>query len=286
MNSGLGIVFGLLASLAMALMSVLIHFTSERYTLGDIVFFRSLFMMLWTLPFAMKHLPRLLQKDSLYLWIRSLIAGVSMITYMKTLQLGHVALANSMAALTQVFVAILAYAVLKERLQRWQIFGLILVTAAVVFIQSGGITKPVPTVIGMGLAASVFASVSFVLLRRISGEFPLSLIVFTLAFFSFSMSFTLEQKLAFSDLSFQESPLAGICVSALFMQLFVTLSFRRLKAGQAIVLNECFIIFSGIFSAQFTGIMMGRTEWSMYLVIIFGIALVNLPQKRLKTGLL
>lgn len=284
MNSSLGIFFGLFASLSMAAMSVLIHFTTDRYTLGDIVFYRSLFMMMVALPFASKHFLKMFDKKSIYVWLRSLIAGIAMITYIKTLQLGHVALANSMAALTQVIVALIAFFLLKENLQKQQILGLFVVAGGVVFIQSGGVTDPVPLIVGVGLFSAILASISFVLLRKISREFPLSLIVFTVALLSFCLSFTLDRSHPLPSLSFDDSPLMGICLSALLMQLFMTLCFRVLKAGQAVVLNESFIIFSGVFSALYTGSMMQNTEWALYLVIIGGIALVNLPQKRVISG--
>jgi drug/metabolite transporter (DMT)-like permease len=268
-NRTIGTVSGILASIAMAVMTLLVHKSVERYTLGDIVLSRSVFMIMFSLPFAFKALKQVFSSQHKTLWLRSILGGLAMVMYLKTLQLGHVGLANSLAVLTQVVVPIGAWIYLRERLSRKQCVGISVIIVSVLYLQSGVIGRPAIELVSLGLGSAVLAAISFVMLRTIAGLYSTSTIVFLIAMVTAVLSPVFEISLKPVDFS---SPLLwGIGISALAMQLFMTISYRHLFAAEALVINESFIVVAGILNVILGFSPFIANEFFAYTFILVGV---------------
>ena len=123
----MGIIYGFTAAISMAVMTLLVNSSRSDFSLGQIVFARSFVMCIFTLPFALGHLSLIKTKISRLLLVRSVLGAAASITYLRTLQLGHLGLANSLAVVTQVIVPVGAFIFLREKLGKIQIMGLILI---------------------------------------------------------------------------------------------------------------------------------------------------------------
>lgn len=270
----------LIAAICLALMGVLTHQSRDSLTLGDVVVWRSALMVVVTVPFILKTYKHLFTSTSLPLWIRSVTGSAAMILYLKTLQMGHVGIGNSLAILTQVFVPVLAFFFLKERFSMLNVMGLVVIVGPVLYLHSGVLEDLNRLTVTLGLLGAFLASISFVFLRRAAQVSSPYLIVFVVSVFSLFGGLFFEPQFESVASLVRNEYLWGIGGCALVMQFAMTYAYKYLEASRALVINETFIIWAALLQFFMFDEQIFVGEMLSYFAIVAGVMLVQVRGKR------
>lgn len=175
-----GALFMLLSALAAALNGALTKMLTNDMSALEIVFFRSIVGMLF-LFVMLKHTPtKLPGGEPFMLFLRGLLGFSAMVIFFYTIATIPLGMAITLNETSPLFVSILAFFLLKERLSKTAILALFIGFAGVVFI-----TKPVGLSLGyeyfLGVLGGFLAAAAYTTIKKIKNIYDARTIVLSFA---------------------------------------------------------------------------------------------------------
>ncbi|WP_254712897.1 DMT family transporter [Polaribacter sp. NJDZ03] len=175
MKSSKAIFYMIFSVIAFSLMNTVVKFLND-FSAYQIVFFRSIGTLFFTVPLILKAKIPILGKNKKLLFIRGLAGVISLTTFFQALNYLAIGTAVSLRYTSPIFAAILALIFLKEKIKLVQWFLFLLSFAGVLVIKGFG-----GDVDSMGIILVLLSAISlgviFVVIRKIGDtENPLVII--------------------------------------------------------------------------------------------------------------
>lgn len=280
MNPRLGLLWALLAAASYGLMSYLVHWNPQNFPVGQMTFVRGLITMAGVLPFCYLELHKYFLRDAAMLWVRAVSGCVGLFLYYFTLQGTVSANANFLFSSSPLFVSILSWFFLKERLGLKEAAGVALIVLAGLLLYIPNQTSMALWVWQTGIAGAVVSSIAFLSLGSATKRYSSSLIVF-----GFGAASTLLSAV-FPERPWQEANLVDwgflllTGLLGLSAQFLTTLSFFHLKSAIATALGRSSILFSAMLDISLSGYRPHPLEWLSYITIVAGVALSQKGKKK------
>lgn len=175
MNKNAPIYFMIFSVIAFALMNIVVKYLSN-FNVYQIVFFRSLGTLAFTIPIVLKQKIPFLGNKKRLLLARGLLGLISLSCFFASLQYLSVGTAVSLRYTAPIFAGVFAMFFLKEKIKAIQWVLFIIAFIGVLIIKGFGIDV---TAIGLILAitSAFFMGLTFVVLRKIgTNDHPLVII--------------------------------------------------------------------------------------------------------------
>jgi drug/metabolite transporter (DMT)-like permease len=242
------------SSLSFALMSLMVRLSGDL-PLFEKVLFRNLVSLLIALFIILKNHGPIWGKpeNRKYLFLRGITGLCGVILYFYSLSFLHISDATMLNKLSPFFVILFASLLLKERLNKRQVAGII-----IAFLASMLIIKPrldimiLPAL--MGLGSAVFAGYAYAIIRLLNlrGESSES-IVFYFSFISFIVTLPLALIGYVPPAGDQWIYLLGIGVFAAMGQILMTKAYYYARATEIAPYKYLHVLFAAIIGIFFLG---------------------------------
>jgi drug/metabolite transporter (DMT)-like permease len=172
-------------------MAFLIHVWGGVLPPTEIVFFRALFALVTLGPFAFRDRNRLVSKDAMVLWLRSIVGAVSGLCFTWNLQHTSVGLANVLFNLAPLGVIVFGWISRSEKPALSKMVCLVLVVSGSFIFWFNSQTTAPALVLAVGLGGALAAAASYTALKHASMRWnPLTLAwAFSFAGFPVSLIF-------------------------------------------------------------------------------------------------
>lgn len=161
--------------IAFAIMNAIVKYLTA-FGVYQIVFFRSIGTLLFTLPLILKYKTPILGTNKKLLFLRGLLGVISLTCFFESLNYLAVGTAVSLRYTAPIFAAIFAFLFLKEKIKAVQWFLFLIAFIGVLIIKGFGVGV---NTIGLLLViiSAIFMGLIFVVIRKIgSTENPLVII--------------------------------------------------------------------------------------------------------------
>lgn len=275
MNTKLGVFLAMISAASYGLMSYLVHWNPSVNPPAQMLFIRSLLSLAILVPFTYREIPKYFERDSKFLWIRSLTGAVGALCYFYTLQGTVSANANFIYSSSPVFVTALAWIFFREKINARESIGIALVIFANALLYLPNRNSIEAWVWIVGFAGALMASLAFLSIGEAIKKNSSSLIVIGFAFASGLLSFCLPDKawppINHSNITF----LLVVSLLGLLSQVTATSSFAHLKSPVATTLGRTSLLFSGLLDIFAAGYRPHVLEWISYLIVLLGVFLVS-----------
>ena len=175
MKSSKAIFYMIFSVIAFSLMNTVVKYLND-FSAYQIVFFRSIGTLFFTVPLILKAKIPILGKNKKLLFIRGLAGVISLTTFFQALNYLAIGTAVSLRYTSPIFAAILALIFLKEKIKPVQWFLFLLSFAGVLIIKGFGVDVNSIGILFVLLSA-ISLGVIFVVIRKIGDtENPLVII--------------------------------------------------------------------------------------------------------------
>ena len=247
------------AALAFSLMSLFVKMAGRRLPTMEIVLARGVVLVsvTWVLLRRAGLDPRGNRRDLLLL--RGVLGFVALTCFFSALVHLPLADATVIQYTNPAWTALLAAAILDERLEGREVAGIVASLAGVVLIsrptflfRAGGVRLD-PLWVGVALAGALVSAAAYVTVRKLgSSDDPLVIV------FWFSVVNAVAAVPAAAPVAVWPSPtewvlLAAVGLSALAGQVFMTKGLRRERAGRAMSVAYLQIVFAALWGALVLG---------------------------------
>ncbi|WP_435415077.1 DMT family transporter [Polaribacter aestuariivivens] len=175
MKNNTAIFYMIFSVIAFAMMNIVVKYLST-FNVYQIVFFRSIGTLIFTIPLIIKNELSILGNNKKLLFIRGLIGVISLTCFFESLNYLAVGTAVSLRYTSPIFAAIFAFIFLKEKIKPVQWLLFIIAFAGVLIIKGFGVNI---SLIGLFLiiTSAIFMGLIFVVIRKIgNGDHPLVVI--------------------------------------------------------------------------------------------------------------
>ena len=175
MKSSKAIFYMIFSVIAFALMNTVVKYLNN-FSAYQIVFFRSIGTLFFTIPLILKHKIPILGNNKKMLLIRGVAGVISLTCFFQSLNYLALGTAVSLRYISPVFAAIFAFIFLKEKIKPMQWFLFLVAFTGVLIIKGFGVDV---NSIGLVLVilSAIFLGLIFVLIRKIGdSENPLVII--------------------------------------------------------------------------------------------------------------
>lgn len=273
MNTSLGVFYALSAAASYGIMSYLVHWNPSVLPPGEMIFFRGVLTLLILVPFHFRDVSKYFQRNSKFLWIRSVTGAVGVLCYFYILQGTVSANANFIYSSSPVFVSVMAWLFFRERISWREFLGIALVVIANILLYLPNRTAVEAWVWIVGFAGAFCASFAFLSIGEAIKKYSSSLIVIGFAAASLVLALLYPgapwKSIEFHDFIF----LSIVGILGLISQLAATQSFAYLKSPVATTLGRTSLLFSGLLDIFAAGYRPHPLEWVSYLVVLLGVYL-------------
>jgi drug/metabolite transporter (DMT)-like permease len=270
-----GVRFGVLTALSFAILNFSVKLSPGNLPPAELTFIRGLSGTLLFLPIVRLKGMLLFQREALSLWGRSIVSAISIVCLFANIQAVGVGNAMALANVSTIFVLVLSWLFLKERLSFFEFMGVMIVLSGTGILQSPFGADLPRSVVGVGLFGAFLSSLSFMALRGVSGRYPVDLIVWIFsAMMSVSSLLTPSRPWVIP----QKEDLLTIFIVALcgvLGQIFMTKAFSHLRAAVASVLVLSSIVWGMLLEAVVLGVIPSAGAMIGHLLIITGIMVVQ-----------
>jgi drug/metabolite transporter (DMT)-like permease len=266
----LGYLIALASALSYGVMSFFVHWNPAHFPPSQLVAVRSVFGITVLFPFVRHEIGKLFRRDSAVIWIRSATGSVGIMCYFISLQGTSSSNANLLFSTSPIFVALLAWILLRTRIGKAEIAGIFLIVLgnAVLWIPE---KAPIPANVGMiGTLGALFASFAFLSISEGLKRYSAAIMVFGFSIFSLVVAY-LYPSPPWLPISAGLPFLVVVGALGLSSQFLSTLSFRYLSSSIATAIGRSSIIFSGILDILYTTFHPGIFEFFSYILIFLGI---------------
>lgn len=273
----IGYFWALASAVSFGLMSWLVHAAVELPPLW-IALVRGLVGLAILTPLVGRRLGGVFAPNSGFLWLRALSGALSILCYYWNLQRTSVGTAKSLQDLAPVIVAAFSVFVLREDLRGRTGLGIVLAIAGALAIGLRGATPPSGIVVAVGVLGALAAATAFLSLREAATEHSPELVVWMLCASSSAVSAALiasgvigEAAMPWHELGARGVfLLAGVALSGLFGQLWMTRAYQHLPASIASALGLTALLWGVLFEISLSGARPALADWCGYALILLG----------------
>lgn len=163
----IGLVCGVISSVCYGVMLFLVHAVADRIPPQEVAALRALCTVAILLPTIARHGLHLFGEKASFLWVRSLIAAISVFCFTWNLQHTTVGFANTLFNFAPLLIVILGIFSHKERLQWSRVSAIALVVLASVLFWHGSRTETNWTIWVVGLGGMCAASLAYFMLKAL-----------------------------------------------------------------------------------------------------------------------
>lgn len=278
-SSPAGFVFAILGGLSFGAMGFFVHISSGHAPSGELVFLRALFTLLMLSALIYNQVPRTLSRRARFLWLRGFAGSLSMLAFYWTLQHTSVGRSAALAHMAPVFVILLSWRFLREKITVKEAIAIGLAVTGVVALFAGDRSSWSPGVAAVGLLGAITASVAYVSLRRATADFSPLVVVWSFSLMMMLMALLVPGQSWKVPAADSVLPILGVCVSGMLGQMFLTWSYVYLKAPIASSLGLSSLVFGVLFESLFYRRVPGRGETISYLLILSGVSLLQMMNR-------
>ncbi len=263
-----------LSALSFSLMAVLVKLGGEEIPKQEMIFFRSLFIIIVTLPILRRQgIPVFGNRKGL-LVLRGLFGYAAMSCYFWTL--GQLPVADAMVIqyISPIFTILWAVLFLKEDAKGGIWIAAIVCMAGVILI-----AKPEgegsPLIAAVGFLGAALAGAAYATVRALRGSDN----AYTIVFYFPLVSLPFSLAASISDFRLPSTPgswgiLLGICLASYLGQIYLTKALEREKASRAILVNYIAVALGLVFGLLIFGTLPDLRSILGIVLILGGISLV------------
>ncbi len=240
-------------------------------TAAQVASIRGFIMLAVLTPWAYRHLGLLRNKKAIVLLLRCLAGSVSLLCYNYNLQHLNVGTALILADFAPLFVVLLSWYFLKERVSAYEGFWIFIIVGGAALLYSP-VTPDIPLpFLLIGIGGAFMGSLAYMSLRYSAQRFKPTLIVwcFGLTTAIVGLSFPGEPFMPVHERELLL--LLGIGIFALGGQMFMTYSYIHLRASIASALTKASVLFGIFLEAVFQRQWPTPIEFAIYIVILFAL---------------
>ncbi|WP_405564534.1 DMT family transporter [Polaribacter sp. Asnod6-C07] len=280
MKNNKAIIFMIFSVIAFAIMNAVVKYLSA-FNVYQIVFFRSIGTLVFTLPLILKSKIPLLGTNKKLLLTRAIVGVISLTCFFQSLNYLPVGTSVSLRYTSPIFAAILAFFLLKEKIKTIQWFLFLLAFVGVLMIKGFGADVNTLGLIFV-LVSAVFQGLVFVLIRKIgSKEHPLVIInYFMVTAFVFGGLMSINNWI--NPKPTEWLLLLSLGVLGYIGQLYMTKAFQTNETNLVAPLKNLEVIFAIIIGAFWFGEIYNLLTLLGVFLILFGLV-YNIYIKRKKT---
>lgn len=266
--------------IAFAVMNAVVKYLSA-FNVYQIVFFRSIGTLVFTLPLILKSKIPLLGTNKKLLLARAIVGVISLTCFFQSLNYLPVGTSVSLRYTSPIFAAILAFFLLKEKIKTIQWFLFLLAFVGVLLIKGFGTDVNTIGLIFV-LVSAVFQGLVFVLIRKIgSKEHPLVIInYFMVIAFVFGGLMSINNWI--NPKPTEWLLLLSLGVLGYIGQLYMTKAFQTNETNLVAPLKNLEVIFAIIIGTFWFGEIYNLLTLLGVFLILFGLV-YNIYIKRKKT---
>ena len=251
MKKNQAIFYMIFSVIAFAIMNAVVKYLNT-FNVYQIVFFRSIGTLLFTIPLTIKYKASILGTNKKWLLLRGVAGVISLTCFFQSLNYLAVGTAVSLRYTSPIFAAIFAMLFLKEKVKpiQWALF--IIAFIGVLIIKGFGVDVSVTGLIFV-LISAIFLGIIFVVIRKIGNkENPLTIINYFMV-----MAFLFG---GFMSVNYWENPnitewflLLSLGVFGYVGQLYMTKAFQSNETNVIAPLKYLEVIFMIIIGASWFG---------------------------------
>lgn len=240
-----------------SVMSLLVKVVGQDLPTLEVVFVRGLITLL--LSWAMVRHAGLSPwgRSKGLLWLRGLLGFTALTCFYYAVVHLPLAEVTVIQYTNPVWTALLAAALLDERLHRIEVVGTLLSLAGVVlvarpsFLFGAGVSGLDPVAVGVALAGAVFSAGAYVTVRKLGGSDDPLVIVLYFALVTTVAALPLAAPVWTWPSAAGWAALAGIGVTTQIAQVFMTEGLKRERAGRAMAVGYLQIVFAALWGLLF-----------------------------------
>ncbi|NIJ43775.1 drug/metabolite transporter (DMT)-like permease [Wenyingzhuangia heitensis] len=279
MQSSKAILYMIFSVIAFSLMNTVVKYLND-FSAYQIVFFRSIGTLFFTLPLLLKYKIPILGNHKKWLLLRGLAGVISLTCFFQSLNYLALGTAVSLRYTSPIFAAVLASVFLKEKIKPIQWLLFLIAFAGVLIIKGFGVNV---NSIGLFfvLLSAVFLGLIFVLIRKIgNSEHPLVIINYFMV-----MAFVFG---GIMSINYWKNPniiewllLLSLGVFGYFGQLYLTKAFQSYETNIIAPLKYLEVVFMILIGAFWFGEAYNLWTLLGVFLIMFGL-IYNVYLKRSK----
>lgn len=274
-SRNLGILCGILSAVSFGVMNVIVNESATHLPHSEMAFARGALGFVVLSPFLVSNFKILISRRGWILWARSLAGAVSVVCIFFNLKHAGVGDAAALSNLSALFVVILTWLFLKEKILPWEWAGVCSVILGVLLLQSPfGSALPF-LILAVGVTGAFTASLAYLALREAAQKFSPLLIVglfcgatALLSCFIPDNRWTLPSGLDF---------LALLCVGLLGVvgQILMTHAYMRLPAAIACALSLSSVIWGVMLESILKWRLPNAGSLLSYGIILAGVFVIQ-----------
>ena len=276
-----GVLWALLAGLLFGGLGILVQQAKGQIPASEMVFTRCVIGVVGLAPWVWYRLGDVWGPAAPYLWVRGLAGAGSMSAYFWTLQNTAYGTAVALTLLAGIFIVVFSALWLGEKvsLPEAGAIGVVLLGALLLYLPDS--TRPSGLVTLVGVVGSVCGAAALLSLRRVAGMVDSLVIVWF--FYLVTMVVSLVTP---SDPWVWPAGLRlwgivlGVGLAGLFAQIFLTWSFRWLRAPIASSLVLSRMLWGILIEMVFFWVVPSSSEWFSYGLMLAGVILLSMLQRQ------
>jgi len=281
MKSSKAIYYMIISVIAFALMNTVVKYLNN-FSAYQIVFFRSIGTLFFTIPLILKHKIPILGNNKKWLLIRGAVGVISLTCFFQSLNYLALGTAVSLRYTSPIFAAFFALFFLKEKIKPMQWLLFLVAFIGVLIIKGfGGDVNSIGFV--LAILSAIFLGVIFVLIRKIGdSENPLVIINYFMV-----MAFVFGGLMSINKWKnpnlVEWSLLLSLGVFGYVGQLYLTKAFQSHETNVIAPLKYLEVVFMIIIGAFWFGEIYNL--WTLLGILLIMVSLiynVYLKRKRVK----
>lgn len=265
------IYFMIISALAFAFLNAVVKYLGD-FNAYQIVFFRSIGTLVFTIPFLVKHKISIYGNKRTLLFIRGIFGVTSMALFFMSLKHLPMGSAVSLRYISPIFAAIFALFILKEQIKhiQWLFF---LIAFCGVLVLKGFDTQISTTGLFLILASSFFSGLVFIIIRKIGTNDHPVVIVNYFMMIAVLIGGILCIPYWKTPIAWEWALLLSLGVFGYIGQLYLTKTFQLVETNKAAPLKYIEVIFTMLIGLSWFN--ESYTLWSVLgiLLIIIGLTL-------------
>lgn len=274
-----GLLYGMLSAFCFGLMALFVQVGGAVYSPTQLLFYRALFSFLLITPVCWRELSEVMNPQAWRLWFRACFAGVSVrVLFFNCSTIGA---SNATLLLDSaiVFMVLIAWLLLKERIRplEWICIFLVLGASILLSLPAPGTNDPIAMwQIALGLGGALCAAISFLTLKKVSHQYSQASILWVYALVLMLASCLPPQPTAWAEPTFASLPIIlGVGLSSVLNQLYLTQSYKLCKASIAGMISLTGVLWATLFEAVAFQQWPSPLEWLALTLMLGGVGLLK-----------
>jgi len=268
--------YALTSAVAFGVMGFLVHVGQAHTPASELVFIRSVLSMVLLAPWALRNLRPAFSRDAWFLWARCLSGAASSLCFYWNLQHASVGTSKALSDLAPMFVALLGWWLLGERLSRRDCVAIGITMLGALALQWPSHATPPLQVVLVGILGALTASMAFLALRQAAARFSPSVVVFCLALTTMVVSVAAPYSAPWSIPTGSQLMVAvGSGAAGLVGQVLMTRAYVHLRPAVASTLGLSSLLWGVLLEITLHNEWPVPGEWAAYVFILAGVVLLH-----------